>query len=60
VNPKTKGIVIGTGGLFTGMFASQGVSWDTGPKALLAAATCCLVSIMLFVILPKAKSHQET
>jgi len=53
MNAKSKGIVMGTGGVISGLLSTQLVSWSTGPKALLAAGVCVLVSVCLLMILPK-------
>jgi len=60
MDAKTKGIVMGTGGVITGLLSTQLVSWSTWPKALLATGVCLFVSIGLLVLLPKQKTIERT
>ena len=59
MHTKSKGVVMGTGGLFAGLLSVQLVSWGTGPKALLAMGVCVIVSLVLFAVLPKPTSNQQ-
>ncbi|MCC5844434.1 MAG: hypothetical protein JJU05_09300 [Verrucomicrobia bacterium] len=59
MNAKSKGIVMGTGGLFAGLLSAQLVSWSTGPKAFFATAVCVIVSLILHAVLPQAKPDSQ-
>jgi hypothetical protein len=60
MNAKSKGIVMGTGGVITGLLSTQFVSWSLWPKAMLAAGVCLFVSVTLLLILPKQKPIGKT
>jgi len=60
MNAKSKGIVMGTGGLFAGLLSAQLVPWSTGPKAVLAMSVCAVVSMILLAVLPKPKPGAQT
>lgn len=59
MNAKSKGIVMGTGGMFAGLLSAQLVSWSTVPKAFLATAVCVIVSLILHAVLPQSKTNSQ-
>ena len=56
---RAKGVVMGTGGVFAGLCASQIVSWNSVAKGLLGAGVALLVSMLLLWLLPAPKPNQR-
>lgn len=51
MNARTRGVVIGVGGLMAGGFAASVVELPIWPKAGLVAAVCAIVSLVLWLSL---------
>ena len=47
MDARAKGVVMGTGGAFAGLFASQLVSWNSVAIGLLGGAVTLVVSVVL-------------
>ncbi len=52
---RTRGVMIGMGGLMAGGFAAGLVDWSPLPKAAFVAAVCVVVALAIWLVLrPKA------
>jgi len=51
MSPKSRGVIIGTSGLFAGALAGQLSPWPTLPKAALAVVVAVSVSLLACALL---------
>ena len=59
MNPRNRGVIIGLGGFFSGLFASRIVDWNTMPKAALTVGVALVVSLVLVYVVPLKKTSES-
>ncbi len=59
MNPRVVGIVAGLSGILAAYIATQLITWQTAPKALLAVVVCGLVMYVLMLVLPRKQTDDK-